>query len=160
MPRTSRLLISNVCYHIIQRGNQKQNIFLEEADFKKYLEILLHYKRKYNFKIYAYCLMLNHIHLIVEVKKVSDLPKIMQGISLTYTIWFNKKYNKVGHLWQGRFKNMVIQKDAYLIDCINYIEYNPVRANIVSSPVDYMWSGWKYRVFNIKSSLLDEVPHI
>ncbi|MBI3990531.1 MAG: transposase [Candidatus Omnitrophica bacterium] len=159
MPRTSRLLISNVCYHIIQRGNQKQNIFLEEVDFKKYLEIVLHYKRKYNFKVYAYCLMLNHIHLVVEVKKVADLSKVMQGISLTYTIWFNKKYAKVGHLWQGRFKNMVIQKDAYLIDCINYIEYNPVRANVVSSPLDYMWSSWKHRVFNIKSALLDEVPN-
>lgn len=155
MSRGPRLLIPNVCYHIIQRGNQKQNIFLEDADFKKYLQILLHYKIKYCFKLYAYSLMPNHIHLIIEVIKVKDLSKIMQGISLTYTLWFNKKYGKVGHLWQDRFKNKIIQKDRYLIDCLNYIEYNPVRANLTSSPIDYMWSSWKSRTLDIKSSLLD-----
>lgn len=160
MPRRTRLLIPNACYHIIQRGNQKQNIFLEGADFEKYLEILLRYKRKYDFKLYAYCLMPNHIHLIVEVKNGNDLAKIMQGVSLTYTLWFNKKYGKVGHLWQGRFKNMVIQKDRYLIDCLNYIEYNPVRANLVLSPLDYMWSSWKYRTLNISSSLLNMLPSL
>jgi len=160
MPRRTRLLIPNACYHIIQRGNQKQNIFLEGADFEKYLEILLHYKRKYVFKLYAYCLMPNHIHLIVEVKNENDLAKIMQGVSLTYALWFNKKYGKVGHLWQGRFKNMVIQKDRYLIDCLNYIEYNPVRANLVSSPLDYMWSSWKYRTLNIRSNLLNMLPNL
>lgn len=160
MPRGSRLLVPNVCYHIIQRGNQKQNIFLEDEDFKNYLEIVLHYKRKYGFKLYAYCLMPNHIHLILEVKKVSDLAKIMQGIALTYTLWFNKKYKKVGHLWQGRFKNMVIQKDKYLIDCLNYIECNPVRANLTSSPLDYSWSSWKYRTLNIESKLLDSLTSL
>lgn len=158
MPRTTRLLLSDVCYHIIQRGNQKQNIFLEEEDFKKYLQLLLHYKTKYKFKLYAYCLMPNHIHLIIEVKEENNLAKIMQGISLTYTLWFNKKYVKTGHLWQGRFKSGVIQKDRYLLDCLNYIEYNPLRANLTSSPVDYMWSSWKYRTLNTKSSLLDMLP--
>ncbi|MFH1269682.1 MAG: transposase [Candidatus Omnitrophota bacterium] len=158
MTRGPRLVISNACYHIIQRGNQKQKIFLEEADFRKYLEILFHYKRKYHFKLYAYCLMPNHIHLILEVKKESDLSKIMQGIDLTYTLWFNKKYKKVGHLWQGRFKNMIIQKDGYLLDCLNYIEYNPLRANLASSPLEYEWSSWKDRTLNRKSELLDFLP--
>jgi len=157
MPRGQRLLIPNACYHIIQRGNQKQDIFFEDSDFKKYLHIMLHYKRKYNFKLYAYCLMPNHTHLIIEVKEVDNLAKIMQGVSLTYALWFNKKYSKVGHLWQGRFKNMVIQKDKYLIDCLNYVEYNPIRANMVLSPLDYMWSSWKYRTLNIKSNLLDSI---
>ena len=155
MPRGTRLLIPNACYHIIHRGNQKQNIFLEDVDFEKYLQILLHYKIKYAFKLYAYCLMPNHVHLIIEIKKVSDLAKIVQGVTLTYTLWFNKKYKKVGHLWQGRFKNMVIQRDKYLIDCLNYIEYNPVRANLASSPIDYIWSSWKFRTLNTKSSLID-----
>ena len=104
--------------------------------------------------------MPNHVHLIVEVKKVNDLAKIMQGISLTYTIWFNKKYGEVGHLWQGRFKSLVIQKDRYLIDCLNYIEYNPLRANLIKSPLDYMWSSWKYRSLNVKSRLLDPVKNL
>ncbi len=160
MPRGPRLLISDICYHIIQRGNQKQNVFRENVDFERYLQILLHYKKKYNFKLYAYCIMPNHIHLIVEVKEVNDLAKIMQGVALTYTLWFNKKYAKVGHLWQGRFKSTVIQKDRYLINCLNYIEYNPLRANLISSPLDYMWSSWKYRSLNIKSKLLDPVPNL
>jgi putative transposase len=160
MPRGPRLLISDICYHIIQRGNQKQNVFRENADFERYLQILLHYKKKYGFKLYAYCIMPNHIHLIVEAKKVNDLAKIMQGVSLTYTLWFNKKYGKVGHLWQGRFKSMVIQKDRYLIDCVNYIEYNPLRANLTKSPLDYLWSSWKHRSLNAKSSILDPLPKL
>lgn len=158
MARGSRILIPNACYHIIHRGNQKQKIFLEDADFEKFLQILLHYKRKFAFKLYAYCLMPNHIHLIIEVNKNNDLAKIIQGISLTYTIWFNNKYEKVGHLWQGRFKNMIILKDKYLIDCLNYVEYNPVRSKLTSSPVDYPWSSWKHRTLNSKSSLLNQLP--
>jgi len=103
--------------------------------------------------------MPNHIHLIIEVKKLNDLAKIVQGLSLTYTLWFNNKYDKVGHLWQGRFKNMIIQKDRYLIDCLNYIEYNPVRANLTLSPIDYQWSSWKCRTLNTKSDLLDSLSN-
>ena len=104
--------------------------------------------------------MPNHIHLIIEVKKINDLAKIIQGLSLSYTLWFNKKYRKVGHLWQGRFKNMIIQKDRYLVDCLNYIEYNPVRANLISSPVDYIWSSWKDRTLSTKSILLDSISNL
>ena len=160
MSRGARLLIPNAFYHIIHRGNQKQTLFLEGRDFEKYLQILLHYKRKYNFKLYAYCLMPNHIHLIIEVKKHNQLSKIIHGITLTYTLWFNKKYKQVGHLWQGRFKSMVIQKDQYLIDCLSYIEYNPIRANLVSSPIDYMWTSWKYRTLNMETDLLDPLSNI
>ena len=134
MSRSKRLLLKNVCYHIINRGNQKQKIFIEDVDFKKYLEILQHYKNKYYFKLYAYCLMPNHIHLIINIRKTGDLAKIMQGLTQTYSIWFNKKYTKVGRLWQGRFKSLVIQKDEYFIDCLKYIELNPVRANLTTSP--------------------------
>jgi len=160
MPRKARLLVKNVCYHIIQRGNQKQAVFRESADFEKYLEILLHYKIKYRFKVYAYCLMPNHVHLIMEVRQHNELSKVMQGVGLTYALWFNKKYGKAGHLWQDRFKSMIIQKDRYLIDCLNYIEYNPLRANLVSSPMDYKWSSWKDRSLNIKSNLLDALANL
>ena len=158
MPRGKRLVIENACYHIMHRGNQKQSIFLERVDFEKYLEILLHYKRKYKFKLYAYCIMPNHVHLINETAKIGDLSKIIQGLSLTYTLWFNKKYKKVGHLWQGRYKNMIILKDKYFIDCLNYVECNPVRAGLASSPADYNWSSWRNRTFNKKEILLDPLP--
>ena len=155
MPRGARILLNNVCYHIINRGNQKQKIFLEKSDFERYLQILKHYKRKYGFKLFGYCLMPNHIHIILEPKQPDELAKLMQGLTQTYTTWFNAKYKKVGHLWQGRFKNMVIQKDNYFIDCVCYVEANPVRLGLVSSPADYLWSSYKDRVFGNKNKLLD-----
>ena len=157
MPRGKRLLIGNACYHIIARGNQKQDIFLKEVDFEKYLEIVEHYKNKYKFNLYAYCLMKNHVHLIMSVKHICDLAKIMQGLNQAYSMWFNQKYNKNGHLWEGRFKNMVIQKDKYFMDCVHYVECNPVRANIVNSLIDYPWSSYKFRALGKVSRLLNQI---
>jgi putative transposase len=137
------------------RGNQKQATFIEETDFMKYLDILRHYKRKYHFRLYGYCLMPNHVHLILEIKKSGDLSKVMQGLNQTYTIWFNEKYKKVGHLWQGRYKSKVIQKDKYMLECIAYVELNPLRANIANSPFDYHWTSWRPRLGYIKDDLLD-----
>jgi len=155
MPRGARILLENVLYHIINRGNQKERIFLEESDYQEYLRILKHYKIKFRFKVFGYCLMPNHVHIMVELKNPQDLAKIMQCLTQTYTKWFNKKYEKIGHLWQGRFKNMAIQKDDYLINCISYVEANPVRAGIVKCPADYLWSSYKDRVFGNKNALLD-----
>ena len=155
MPRGARLILDNACYHLMARGNQKQNTFIEEEDFIKYLELLRHYKRRYRFKLYGYCLMPNHIHLIVEVGQSSILGKIMQGLNLAYTVWFNNKYEKVGHLWQGRYKSMLIQKNKYLLNCIEYVELNPIRANMNQSPFDHPWSSWKERTGYTKGNLLD-----
>jgi len=155
MPRMQRLIINNASYHIMVRGNQKQITFIEEEDFAKYLDLLRHYKREYGFKLYGYCLMPNHVHLILEVEDGIDLSKIMQGLNQAYTLWFNKKYEKVGHLWQGRYKSMVIQKNKYMLDCLEYVELNPIRANISKSPFDYPWSSWKARLGYMKDGLLD-----
>lgn len=160
MSRTARLLLEKVCYHVINRGNQKQPIFLAPDDYGKYLGILKHYKTKFGFCVYAYCLMPNHVHFIMEVKHARDLAKIMQGLTQTYSIWFNHKYRKPGRLWQGRFKSFVIEKDKYLLDCLQYIELNPVRANLVTRPEDYLWSSWKERLWELKSPVghLLDVP--
>ncbi len=155
MSRVARLIIDNTPYHIMVRGNQKQVTFTEEADFLKYLELLKHYKRKHRFKLYGYCLMPNHIHLILDIEKGSDLAKIMQGLNQTYAIWFNEKYKKVGHLWQGRYKSMLIQKNKYMLECIEYVEFNPIRANISKSPFEYPWSSWQERLGYKQNSLLD-----
>lgn len=155
MPRGARIILKNVCYHIVNRGNQEQRIFFEDEDFEKYLQLLKHYKKKYAFKIFSYCPMPNHIHILLEPKQPNKLSKFMQGLTQTYTAWFNNKYKKVGRLWQGRFKSMVIQKDDYLLKCISYIEENPVRAGLVASPADYPWSSYRERVFGEKRGLLD-----
>ena len=100
--------------------------------------------------------MPNHVHLIIKVQQGKDLRKIMQGLNQTYAIWFNEKYNKVGHLWQGRYKDMLLQEDKYLLDCINYVESNPVRANLVKSPATYRWCSWNGRVGIRKDLLINQ----
>jgi len=139
------------------RGNQKQKIFLDSKDYQKYLEILKHYKYKFWFKLFGYCLMPNHVHLIIKVRQGKDLQKIAQGLNQTYTIWFNQKYDKVGHLWQGRYKSMLIQNNNYLIDCIEYVEFNPVRAGLTKKPVSYLWSSYSNRLRIEKDGLLNEM---
>ncbi|MFA5411596.1 MAG: transposase [Candidatus Omnitrophota bacterium] len=155
MSKCGRILMESAYYHIMARGNQKQQVFLEEGDFEKYLALLKHYKRKYKFKLYAWCLMPNHVHLVLEINNTAQLAKIMQGISLAYVRWFNKKYGKVGHLWQGRYKSLAMQKNEYVLDCINYIETNPIRANIKGRISDYKWSSNRARTLGEMPSLLD-----
>ena len=159
MPTGPRLLLANACYHIITRGNQRQRVFLEDNDYKVYLLALRRYKKRYGFLLYGFCLMSNHIHLIGEPKELKNLPKFMQGLSRSYTAYFNQRYKKVGHLWQGRFKSKVIVKDNYLIDCIHYIELNPVRANMVKTAGEYSWSSYKERVLSqgLNGRMLDEL---
>ena len=159
MPTGPRLLLKNACYHIITRGNQKQRVFLDEQDCEAYLSRLKRYKLKLGFLIYAFCLMPNHVHLIGEPKETADLAKFMHGLNRSYTAYFNKKYNKVGYLWQGRFKSKVVVKDSYLIDCLNYIELNPVRANMVRTAQDYPWSSYKERVIteNVFSKIVNNL---
>ena len=157
MPKPMRLLMENSCYHIVSRGNNKQKIFLENVDYEKYLNIFLHYKHKFGFKCYCWCLMPNHIHLILFPKRAKDLIKIMQGLNLTYTIWINSSYDKVGHLWQGRYKSRIIQQDEYFLRALRYIELNPVRAKLAEDPLDWPWSSYKYKILGIENKLLDDV---
>jgi putative transposase len=159
MPTGPRLLIRNACYHITARGNQRQLVFLDAKDYKRYLLFLRKYKKKSDFRIYGFCLMPNHVHIIGEPAEGPNLSKFMQSLSRAYTAHFNKRYNKVGHLWQGRYKSKVIVKDTYLIDCIHYVELNPVRANMVKAAGEYCWSSHRERVTGgeIAIGLLDQL---
>jgi putative transposase len=155
MPRAARVIFENACYHVMTRGNQKQKVFFEDADYAKYLRMLKKYKKRYRFYLYGYCLMPNHVHLVIDLDGPVDLAKAMQCINQSYTIYFNYKYEKIGHLWQGRFKSLIISKDQYLLNCINYIENNPVRADIVNNPLDYKWSSYKGRTQSFGDPFLD-----
>ncbi len=155
MPRSARVTIKKSCYHIITRGNQKQTVFNEPADYQRYLLIVNRYKKRYKFKLFCFCLMPNHIHLIIEVDNPKDLNKIMRGLNLSYTLYFNSKYKKVGHLWQDRFKSRIIERDAYLIECIGYIENNPIRAGLASSIDRYPWSSYSFK----ENTILDSLYH-
>jgi REP-associated tyrosine transposase len=125
---------------VISRGNQRQTIFRTDADRQRYLGLLNQYRLRYQFQLRAYVLMSNHIHLLVEVGK-APLAKIMQGLQQSYTLYFNRKYKLVGHLFQGRYKDILCDRDSYLLELVRYIHLNPVRSKVVNDPAEYAWSS-------------------
>ena len=154
MARRPRVYFPGALYHVIARGNQKQSIFLDEKDFRTYLSYLSEYKAKYSFHLYAYALMRNHCHLLLEVKEI-PLSKIMQVLQFRYTRYFNKRYRKVGHLFQGRYKAILCDKEAYLLELIRYIHLNPLRAGIAGDPAEYPWTGHRGYLLKGKADLID-----
>jgi REP element-mobilizing transposase RayT len=140
MARKPRIQFEGAFYHIIVRGNQRQDIFLEETDRRQYLELLHRYRNKCGFILYAHVLMTNHVHLLIETPN-DPISRIMQMINFTYTQCFNRKYGKVGHLFQGRYKSYLCDKDSYLLSLVRYIHNNPVRAGLVKDAGAYEWSS-------------------
>ncbi len=160
MPRVARVIENNVCFHIIARGNQNQTVFKKDSDYQFFLKILRKYKWHYGYKLYGYCLMPNHIHLLLEIDPAENISELMKSVNQSYAIYFNSKYNTSGHLWQGRFKSMLITKDDYLLNCIQYIEFNPLRAKIVRNAEKYQWSSYKSRVLGLKDRILNKLENI
>jgi len=140
MARPPRIEFPGALYHIIVRGNRKQDIFHDNQDRLQYLNRLEHYKKERDFALYSYVLMTNHVHLLIESRK-TPISRIMQLLNFTYTMYFNKKYGTVGHLFQGRYKAFLCDKDKYLLALVRYLHLNPVRAKVVASPEEYEWSS-------------------
>lgn len=140
MARKPRVHFPGALYHVISRGNQRQKIFRSDKDRSHYLDLLSRYQKRYSFRLYAYVLMSNHVHLLVEADEV-PLAKVMQGLQQSYTLYFNRKYGLVGHLFQGRYKDILCDRDSYLMELVRYIHLNPVRSKLVKDPVDYPWSS-------------------
>ena len=157
MPTLTRAFVDHACYHITTRGNQKQTVFREEEDYKKYLGVLKKALRKHSICLYSYCLMQNHVHLLIEPESGRTISKFMQWINRGYTVYFNAKYGTVGHLWQGRFRSKPILKDGYLINCACYIEANPVRAGLVDDMIKYEWSSYAERCFSSGKGTIDDI---
>jgi putative transposase len=142
MARKPRVEYAGAFYHVICRGNQRQVIFRTDRDREYYLKQLEQYRRRYDFTVYAYVLMSNHVHLLIETGKV-PLSKVMQGLQPRYTGYYNRKYQKVGHLFQGRYKAILCDRAAYLLELVRYLHLNPGR---MRSPVDpgqntFFWNG-------------------
>jgi REP element-mobilizing transposase RayT len=150
-------LAPGVLYHVIVRGNQRQKTFLSDTDYQAYLERLGRYRQRLDVIVYAYCLMPNHVHLLVETRS-EPLSKFMQGLQQSYTQYFNRAHHKVGHLFQGRYKAIVCDKDEYLLTLLRYIHLNPVRAKIVQKPEQYKYSGHGAYVDAQKTGIIDPRP--
>ncbi len=140
MARKPRIEYEGAFYHVITRGNRREKIFRDRKDFLKYLDILTHYKKHHQFYLYSYVLMSNHIHLLVETKKI-PLSKIQQGINQSYTMYFNRRHKTIGHLFHGRYKAILCDMDAYLLSLVKYIHMNPVKAGMARDLRGYRWSS-------------------
>jgi putative transposase len=127
-------------YHVIVRGNQRQKIFRDDRDRLYYLKRIEHYRERYRFIVYAYVLMSNHVHMLVETS-ITPLSKILQGIQFTYTQYYNRRYRTVGHLFQGRYKAILCDRDAYLLELVRYIHLNPARLKSSEDVATYRWSS-------------------
>lgn len=143
MSRPIRIEYAGALYHITSRGNERKAIFREESDFDIYLEVLSQVCERFNWVIHAYCLMTNHYHLLVETPD-ANLSKGMRQLNGVYTQKFNRKHRRVGHLYQGRYKSILVDKDSYLLELSRYIVLNPVRAKgMVDLPVEWPWSSYQ-----------------
>jgi REP element-mobilizing transposase RayT len=127
-------------YHVIVRGNQRQKIFRDERDRLSYLQRIEHYRKRYGFALYAYVLMSNHAHLLLETAR-TPLSKIMQGIQFSYTQLYNRRHRTVGHLFQGRYKAILCDRNPYLLELVRYIHLNPARMRSPLDPWKYRWSS-------------------
>jgi len=141
MTRPLRIEFKGALYHITTSGNASQAIFLNEGDFADFLRILGSVVKRYHFLLHAFCLMDNHYHLLIETPE-GNLSKGMRQLNGLYTQRFNRKHHRVGHLFQGRYKAILVDKDNYLLELSRYIVLNPVRAGIVKNPKDYRWSSY------------------
>ncbi|SMN02393.1 Transposase and inactivated derivatives [uncultured Candidatus Thioglobus sp.] len=157
MARLKRATPANIPQHIVQRGNNKQVCFVNEADMKAYLKWLKDFADKYSVSIHAWVLMTNHIHLLCTPKTSDGIGKMMQSLGRMYVGYFNHTYKRTGTLWEGRYKSSIIQSERYLLSVYRYIELNPVRAGMVISPNEYSWSSYNFNALGIDNSLI--VPH-
>ena len=136
-----RIWFPGARYHIMSRGNRKEKIFLEVADYKYYLALLEKAWRQYDFKLYGYCLMPNHLHLQVKCGETKT-GEFMHFINANYARYFNRKYDLVGHVFQGRYKSRWIQGFGYDLRVSRYIHLNPVEGGLVPAPENYRWSSY------------------
>jgi putative transposase len=155
MPRAQRVCFPGALYHVYQRGNNKQDIFIDDTDRWHILKLLLESKKKFDHFLHCYVLMKNHFHVTIETRNTIPVSKIMHYIDAGYAAYFNARHNKKGHLFQGRFRASLVEKDYYLLELSRYIHLNPVKAGFVSLPEDYIWSSYRAYIGYKKDILVD-----
>lgn len=144
MARKPRIEIADIPYHLIIRGNNRGVIFFDENCYNRYIELLKGCKRRYKYKLYCFCLMPNHVHLILEASQQAPISKIMQSINTSYTLYLNKKFKRTGHVLEGRYKSKIIESNEYLLHLSRYIHMNPIRAKFCRKIEEYEYSSAKY----------------
>jgi putative transposase len=141
MPRLPRLIFPNVAVHIIQRGNNRMACFRAESDYLLYLGHLRDLAAELSCAVHAYCLMTNHVHLLMTPSAADTCTTLMRNLGQRYVQYFNRRYERTGTLWEGRFRSCLTESATYVLACYRYIELNPVRAGMAGHPAAYLWSS-------------------
>ncbi|WP_028581824.1 REP-associated tyrosine transposase [Desulfogranum japonicum] len=156
MPRSDRIIVPDTPHHVMQRGHNRQAVFISDEDYTYYRDNLLLFKQEFGCKVYAYCLMTNHVHLIVDPgPDPESLSKLMKRVAGRQTRYVNKSEKRSGSIWEGRFKSSIISTHEYLPACCRYIELNPLRAGMVDDPAEYRWSSYACKVRDTHDPVVD-----
>ncbi|MDY0045710.1 MAG: transposase [Syntrophales bacterium] len=159
MTRHARQALPDIPYHIVNRGNNHQKIFFDGDDYYFFFNAIKSAKEQYPCKIYSFAFMTNHIHLLIEpVESGHNLASFIKQVSQRHGQYINKRYERTGTLWEGRFKSSPISTDAYLLACCRYIEMNPVRAGLTDRPEDYKYSSYRSKIGIRNCNVLDSDP--
>ena len=158
MPRQPRFVLPGVCVHIIQRGNNRAACFVSERDYCLYLLHVRELSQKFECSIHAYCLMPNHVHLLMTPLSAAACTGFMRELGQRYVQYFNRRYGRSGSLWEGRFRSCITDSASYVLACYRYIELNPVRACLVSRACDYEWSSYRINAGQRSGPMIEAHP--
>lgn len=152
------MIADGMVYHALNRGNNRAPVFFQAADFEQFLAALGQTRQRYPFRLYAYCLMNNHFHLVLEPLPGQNISRILQSLTVAHTWHYHKSRATSGHVWQGRFKSPAIATDEHLLTVMRYAESNPLRAGIVTDLANYPWCSYAAHGLGQTNPLLDEAP--
>jgi len=144
MPRVARASVGGICYHVINRGNDRRDVFLKDGDYQAFLKAMGHACIEIPMPVLAYCLMPNHFHMVLLPKADGDLSRWMHWVQNTHVRRYHQDYHRSGRIWQGRFKAFPIESDEHLLTVLRYAECNPVRANLVQRAEEWLWSSARF----------------
>ncbi len=153
-----RIQIPDYPHHVVMRCNNREALFSQASDVHKFLHLLGYFKKRHNYRLYAYTIMSNHVHLLLDPGHKVPLAEAMRDIMANFAKWFNWKHSRRGHFWASRYHATVIQDDSYALTCMRYIHRNPVRAGIVKVAWEYPWSSVRHNAFGETDSLIDDLP--
>jgi putative transposase len=158
MPRPLRPVADGLLYHAINRGNNRAAVFRAADDYRLFLTALNKTKERYPFRLYGYCLMTNHFHLLLAPEDGVSISRVLQSLAVAHTWHYHRRRGTVGHVWQGRFKSPVVQDDDHALVVLRYIEANPLRAGMVADLADYPWSSYGFHGLGRDDALISPLP--
>jgi putative transposase len=158
MPRTARVVVPGVALHVRQRGHNREPCFFADGDYVLYLRLLRKFSRVHDCAVHAYCLMTNHVHLLLTPQSEEGCALMMKRLAQAYSRYVNKERDRTGSLWDGRFRSCLVASDRYALACYRYVELNPVSAGMVSHPRDYPWSSYRANAEGSYDPLIDPHP--